>query len=469
MEIDVTRAKLDELLAVGTEHMSLDYKSTVDFKAHHETIEVTKDVGAFMDHGGYLVIGADDQGGPTGGILPGQEQLFDEASLRPALERYIPAPFTIATRIHDVGGVKVGLLQVLPHPHGFCVFHKQGEYNDPKTGKQVVVFRANEVFTRHGTSSERVDGHDLQRIRNKSIPAEPARPTPAMTPDQLHRSVADAFGRGDKVALIDVLDDLTAATETAAHTGDAAGLLAALDSLTTIAAAAIKYDELSWLDEAIVRLKSIYELGFAGGISVPGGRDRLWLDVIGRVMAVGAIAVAAGRDDLVPRLALCTPVGVDTPVYTNWITHAGIHAARAGFLGGTNGNPKVTFLRGVEVEVGSVPAVKATFRNQDEVQNALAQFDALSAITVWGRAKRDPDDEYPYFATFASYYQDRYEPAIVRLIADADLRSVIFGGSDDDLRSVLRILEAQGRKDLASYGGGGALYVAPEIHRFLNG
>lgn len=175
MEIDVTRRKLDELLSVGTEHTQLDYKRTVDFKVHHETIEVFKDIGAFMDHGGYIVIGADDHGVPAGGIKAGQEPLFGEAALRPALEKYIPAPFTIATRVHEVSGINVGLIQVLPHPHGACVFQKQGEYQEPKSGNQRVVFRANEIFTRHGTSSERVDGHDLARIREKGT-ADVVRP-----------------------------------------------------------------------------------------------------------------------------------------------------------------------------------------------------------------------------------------------------------------------------------------------------
>lgn len=80
MKVDVTRSKLDELLAVGTELADLDYKRTVDLKAHHDTIEIIKDIGAFMDHGGYIVIGADDHGDPVDGIQPGQEALFDESA-----------------------------------------------------------------------------------------------------------------------------------------------------------------------------------------------------------------------------------------------------------------------------------------------------------------------------------------------------------------------------------------------------
>lgn len=466
MKVDVTRSKLDELLAVGTELADLDYKRTVDLKAHHDTIEIIKDIGAFMDHGGYIVIGADDHGDPVDGIQPGQEALFDEARLRPSVARYIPSPFTIATKIHDVGGVSVGLIQVLPHPHGACVFQKQGEYQHPTTGKPVVVFRANEIFTRHGTSSERADGHDLQRIRQKGTTA-PEPPRADMDETTLRRAVADALRDKDKITLVDVLDDLRESAEESVASGDGNGLLSALDKLTSVAATAIKYGETHWIAEVVGRLQSVYEVGFRDRVAIGGGAPRLWLDVVARAMAIGALTVAAGRDDLVPTLALRKPAGMDQRIFTNWITHAAVNASRAGFLGANSERGEITFLRAVEVEVGPIGAMSA-LRSTEDRQNALAQFDVLAAVAVWGQEK-DGEDEYPYWATFAGYYQDRYEPAIVRLVQDRSLRESIFGGTDDELRQVLRILEAQGRKHLASFGGGGAQYVAPEIHQFLNG
>lgn len=466
MEIDVSRAKLEELLAVGTEVTELDYKTTVDLDEHHERIELYKDVGAFMDHGGYIVIGADAQGVPTGGIQPGQEPLLDEARLRPALERYIPAGFRIVTRIHEIDGVEIGLIQVLPHPHGACVFHRQGEYEDPKTGKQVVVFREGEMFTRHGTSSERVHGQDLARIRTKDT-TDLLHPQAEMDHPALREAVADALRRDDSIAMIDVLDELGEVAERASVDEHADELRSALDKLTTVAATAIKYSEEQWIPPAVDRLQAIYELGFRRPAGIAGGRARLWLDVVGRVMAVGPLVVAAGREDLVPNLVLRRPDGMDQHLYTNWIRHAGVEAARAGFFKANKERGEITFLRAVELEIGSIEAISKTFRSDDELRDALAQFDVLAAISVWGEAK-DGDDEYPYWATFAGYNQHRYEPAIIRVVQDDVLRESLFGGTDDELRRVLRILEDQGRKHLAMYGGGGARYVAAEIHQFLN-
>lgn len=470
MDMDVTRAKLDELLAVGTEHAGLDFKLTVDLKSHSETIELIKDVGAFMDHGGYLVIGANDYGAVQGGggFKAGQAPLLDEANLRPVLEKYIPAPFTIATRVHDVEGTDVGLIQVLPHPHGACVFRTQGEYQHPKSGKQVVVFRANDIFTRHGTSSERVDGHDIERIRRKGVRAAPARPYPDMDIAALQEAVAEALRNRDRIAMIDVLDGLARVAENSVADADPDGLISALDKLTSVAATAIRYREDRWVDEVVGRLQAVYELGFQGSVRIPGGAPRFWLDVVDRVMAIGTLAVAGGRDDLIPGLVLRSPLGMDRNIYTNWITHAAVQVNRAGFLGAKSDRGEITFLRAVESELGMIEVVGAALRSADALQNALAQFDALAAITVWGRFLGG-DDEYPYWPTFAGYYQDRYEPAIVRVIQNSPLRGELFGRSDDDLRRVLLILEEQGRRHLASFGGGGARYVAPEIHQFLQG
>lgn len=267
--------------------------------------------------------------------------------------------------------------------------------------------------------------------------------------------------------MIDVLDELARVAEQAAAAGDADRLLSALDGLTTITATAIKYGEMGWIDEVTARLQAVYEVGFRGSVGIHGSAPRLWFDVIARVMAIGALAVATGRDDVVPDLVLRSPAGMDRRIYTNWITHAAIQAARAGFLAANSDRGEITFLRAVEVELGSLEAIGSAFKSFDKLPSWLAQFDVLAAITVWDKAKGI--HEYPYLATFAGYYQDRYEPAIIRIIQNPALRRAVFGGTDEELRRVLRILEAQGRKHLASYGGGGAKYVAPEIHQFLSG
>jgi hypothetical protein len=62
----VNREKLREPLALETEYPTLDFKSGCDLGEKREQVELAKDVGAISVRGGFLVIGVDGQGKPTG-------------------------------------------------------------------------------------------------------------------------------------------------------------------------------------------------------------------------------------------------------------------------------------------------------------------------------------------------------------------------------------------------------------------
>ena len=57
---------LAQLLALGGERDWLDYKRQCDLSETRGVVEIVKDMGAMMVTGGYLIIGADDQGQPSG-------------------------------------------------------------------------------------------------------------------------------------------------------------------------------------------------------------------------------------------------------------------------------------------------------------------------------------------------------------------------------------------------------------------
>src|SRR5450755_4317225 len=62
----VSDEKLSELLALQAEYPDLDYKRTVDLTVTEGTVELAKDIGAMQVRGGYIVIGVDGHGAPTG-------------------------------------------------------------------------------------------------------------------------------------------------------------------------------------------------------------------------------------------------------------------------------------------------------------------------------------------------------------------------------------------------------------------
>jgi hypothetical protein len=156
---------LAQLLRLGGERDWVDFKSRCDLAEKRDLVEITKDIGALMITGGYLVIGADDRGLPAG--EPEHLDLFDPARLHPKVARYITGQFELRVGIHQQQGQKFVLVYVAPHPDGLCVFERDGSYPDPATGQTRTAFRAGQVFARHGTSSEPWNQHDITAIKRR--------------------------------------------------------------------------------------------------------------------------------------------------------------------------------------------------------------------------------------------------------------------------------------------------------------
>jgi hypothetical protein len=154
---------LARLLALQSENDWLDYKRQCDLSSTRGQVEFAKDVGAMMITGGYVLVGAGDNGQPTGEVE--HLDLFDPASLHAKLAKYLPKPFEIRAATHRHQGQSYALVYVAPHPDGFCVFERDGTYSDGKS--QAVTFRAGDVFARHGTRSERWNQRDVAVIKQR--------------------------------------------------------------------------------------------------------------------------------------------------------------------------------------------------------------------------------------------------------------------------------------------------------------
>ncbi|MFF3552786.1 helix-turn-helix domain-containing protein [Streptomyces tsukubensis] len=105
----------------GGESGSVDYKSVEDLSQTADEMNLAKDVAAFQAAGGHLVIGADDHGVPTGKMTVQLAKLFDEATLRPKMLKYLPEPLRVTTAVHTVNGHLLVLVYVHPHPDGLAV------------------------------------------------------------------------------------------------------------------------------------------------------------------------------------------------------------------------------------------------------------------------------------------------------------------------------------------------------------
>lgn len=115
----VTEEKLLALLGEQSEQSVLDYKAPLDLSKREEVVEFAKGVAAMRSNpdGGYIVIGADDRGTVVPGLTSDLARHFDEATLRPKLEKYLTAP-EIHTACHQVDGHNVVLVYIAPAPNG---------------------------------------------------------------------------------------------------------------------------------------------------------------------------------------------------------------------------------------------------------------------------------------------------------------------------------------------------------------
>lgn len=155
---------LARLLGLGGERDWLDYKSQCDLSSTRDLVEITKDIGAMMITGGYIVVGADDQGRPSGEVA--HLEWFDPATLHAKVAKYVPKPFELRVATHACQGQSFALVYVAPHPDGFCVFERDGNYTDPIKGLRTA-FRAGGVFARHGTASQPWNQRDIAAIKQR--------------------------------------------------------------------------------------------------------------------------------------------------------------------------------------------------------------------------------------------------------------------------------------------------------------
>jgi hypothetical protein len=156
---------LTRLLALGSERDWLDYKRQCDLSSARGQVEFAKDAAAMMIAGGYILVGADDHGQPVGDVE--HLGLFDPATVHAKLAKYLAEPFEIRAAIHQHQSQSFALVYVAQHRDGFAIFERDGIYQDGKNQNQITVFRAGEVFARHGTRSERWKQEDVAMIKRR--------------------------------------------------------------------------------------------------------------------------------------------------------------------------------------------------------------------------------------------------------------------------------------------------------------
>lgn len=116
LEPRVDETKLRELLAEQHESEVLEYIGACDLRERRDVVELASEVGAMAACGGYVVIGADDRGVATTMFNADQAMLFDDATLRHKLSKYLPLDLEIRVGRHPTGTTGLVVIYVVPHP-----------------------------------------------------------------------------------------------------------------------------------------------------------------------------------------------------------------------------------------------------------------------------------------------------------------------------------------------------------------
>lgn len=482
----VNREKLRELLALEAEYPTLDFKSGCDLRDKRNQVELAKDVGAMSVRGGFLIIGVDGQGKPTGDLAVEQTKLFDEARLRPQLLKWLPDTLEIYSQAHDVDGHHVVVVHVAPNPAGCVFFRADGQYDRP--GKDpMVVFRKGEVFYRDGTQSVRLNQDGLEQVIRQRVERERGRweaehatsyrrladelragaagqrvaqgPAVefnlALEPEVLVEAAVELLRADDDIPLRRLLNGAVPDLRALFSSGDEEGTARLLDRLTCLAATFLDLDRREWFRRVVETLVSIYGVGFENEppiIDAPPRRSAvLWLAIIERVMALGSLAVR--RDDWWAVRELAAPRHPDMDqMYTTWLRHAMTMASRAELLTSRKDGHEVlaSLLSVARNRVRHLDCLRPDVVPEDEkILTGLNQFDFLAGLV----AMADSDNKRGIFPNFARFYSERTQPAAERLLRDPEMRQAIYPGDDQHLAAALHTIDREAQRAGFRYDG----------------
>lgn len=473
---------LQMVLEQGTETADVDYKSMLNLSQTRDKVELAKDVAAFQAVGGHIVIGVDGQGKPTGEMTPQMADLFDEARLRPMLLRYLPEPLQITSAVHTVEGKTVVLVHVHPHPDGFAVIPKVGNYPDPEDPKrQKSVFAEGDVFIRRGTESTKWRATDVAAVlarRDERIREETRKEFAAMV------AALDSAGRGRGLAAAPALafawkvdaDSFTSAVlELVRHNdriplrlffsravGEARPQLSAegpspdlevlLDRLAQTAGIALTVDDQPLFEQSMTTLRSIYRIGVGpdeyARPDLGTGAVKLWWSIISRIEAIGAAAVRAEAWSQIRTVTLQPPADGASrrpSAYVSWLRHGLTEAGRAGMLHGPTQNSlqPAALIHAARAVTHRLSALRLDYpddsaygsteqpANDDMLLDSICQFDAAYCVI----AHADKPNGSQFYPSFCGLYARRAEPMLIRLLDDASVYENLLPSFSEEQRT----------------------------------
>ena len=486
----VSEEKLGELLALGAEHSSLDFKKELNLSEPVKKLDFVKDCAAMMNQpqGGYLVIGANDDGTPAPGYLAPTKEMFDSAALTEIVRPYVDAPIDIRAQVHtlQLAGepARMAVIYIAPPADGIpAVMAKDGITKAP-SGTNITRFSRGTVYTREGTSNavvthktwgnvlanfrsqQRAESrHDVDALIRRTLQmVGPTGATPMIVPDlgmdaaTFAETLSMTLAGGNFRALRKFL--MTA--KNAYIQGESKEQEAtALNRVAAVAIEAVIVGDVAAVKLAMDVLSNLYEsyLLTPGRTQGKQGAQAKWLDIVLRVMAVGASAVRNGQYETLPTIVLRS-VGDSVYSYRSWIRHAVTEASRAGLLVRSDETEKGGNLIAMSAALLShSPDLRPDMQVADEGESGEAFLDSLCQFDfLWCclslASNEDASSSAAYYPSCAAYHQRRIMPALHVLESKPEVRAEIFEDIPNQkiADSILEVIE-MAKEQSWNYGG----------------
>lgn len=458
MNVDLDTLRV--LLTRSVESQDLDYKGTWDVNDKGEVVEITKDIAAMesLGSGGYIVIGADDFGTPSGTYAVQNTKDYDEQRVRSKIVAHLGEPLDISVALHSLDGDDFLILGVGPNREGLRIMPKVGQYGD------TIVWREGDVYVRRGTSSMRWNQHDARGIIERVIAVRKEEwrfdiletvklATPAFGPGgyvdvnvempltAFSGAVTESIRRSDLVGL-DLLIRKTvrdASQISIAVDGDGAARALELSDqlvrLDVLAALVARYGMAQSFDRCLQSYQEIYGRIEESDLDQSGAFPQGHEQMLAHLYALGAFLVREQLWASAARVARLEPTQTSSGFWQTLLRKAEVKTARAGVGIDVNGTRIGLIERSKGLSSRLFELIDSDI-TLDESTNLLAQFDVYRGISLLtGSSDEEPLKAYP---NFAFYYSKRSEPAFLNILETPSVRAAFFSGSDDQLRVAFR-------------------------------
>lgn len=480
----ISEEKLFELLTVGAEYPSLDFKRELDLGDPRKNLEFIKDCAAMMNlpQGGYLVIGATDDGKPFEGCSISKE-MFDSAILTQKVKAYVDSAVDIRAQVHSIQfegkAATLALIYVAPPLDGVpAVMLKAGTW--PGDNGLKTAFPKGVIYTREGSTNALVRhqtwGQVLHNFRQREQEAgraaadelmhrfvqnlgpagTPASVIPdfAMDPATFADATRAVLDAGQPATVKRILIQAKRAYRSAGEDQDARRIV--LDHLAAIACEAIQIDDDETVTLVADTLFGFYQDQLLSPTETAGmrGSAARWLDIILRVVAIGAMAIRSEALGVIPTLVLRS-IGDITYSYRSWLRHGLTMASRANLLVMADGKEAGGGLVALARElVEKSPTLRPDLIDdqtgadglenlEDQILDSLLQFDLLWCCLSLSATTSDRGIGSAFYPSCAAYNQSRAMPVMHRMDGDPVARKKVFGDIADDVvaTSIIQVIQ----------------------------